>query len=387
MSNATGLSLDDDPAAPVNSRLSKEAFLAVAWTATWLPLPFVLFRLAIRVRSFKTLFVDDVLVIAAWLMLLVSTSLWHTKAGVLFWQFRIVTGKASQSPEFISEWSSLSPYIVVWNILFHSSLWAVKYSCLVFFRRLLGPQTSRAKKTWCWVVGILLLAGWVSCVAIIDYKCSVNDITYIMTHCTRRSHVDYQYRTFYGNLAADIATDLLVMSIPLWILWNVRVQWPKKLLLAGIFSVAVFVMIAAGIRVALVRTSTTGLKHTSIDLVHMWSQVEMGVAIIVANLASFRQLVVFNRNRNPSGGKGYEAASNLHNQFRPLESPHPALQGRNRSENDLINLTDFEAPQIYSPSEHKPTPPDSVYVSHTIKVSSHEWAPEVPDSRRYHNFA
>ncbi|KID92671.1 hypothetical protein MGU_00260 [Metarhizium guizhouense ARSEF 977] len=386
MSNATGLPLDNNPAASVNSGMSKEAFYAVAWTATCLPLPFLLFRLAIRIRSFKTLFVDDALVIAAWLMLLVSTILWHTKAGTLFWQFRIVTGKAPQSPEFISQWSRLSSNIVVWNILCHTSLWAVKYSCLVFFRRILGPQAPRAKKIWCWVVGILLLAGWVSCVAMIDYKCSANDIKYIMAHCAGRSHVEYQFRTFYGNLAADIVTDLLVMSIPLWMLWHVRIQWPKKLFLAGVFSVTVFVMIAAGIRVALVRTSTTGVKHTSIDLLFIWSEVEMGVAVIVANLASFRQLFVFSRNRNPSGGKEYDATSNRNHQFRPFESSNPSLQGRNRSENGLIGLTDFQAPQIYSPSQHNTTPPDSVYVSHAIKVSSHEWTPEVQDSRRCHNF-
>ncbi|KAK8922228.1 hypothetical protein VCV18_006282 [Metarhizium anisopliae] len=176
------------------------------------------------------------------------------------------------------------------------------------------------------------------------------------------------------------------MSIPLWMLWHVRIQWPKKLLLAGVFSVTVFVMIAAGIRVAVVRTSTTGVKHTSIDLVFIWSQVENGVAVIVANLASFRQLFVFGRNRNPSGGKEYDATSNRNHQFRPFESSNPSLQGTNRSENDLIGLTDFQAPQIYSPSQHNTTPPDSVYVSHAIKVSSHERTPEVQDSRRCHNF-
>ncbi len=40
----------------------------------------------------------------------------------------------------------------------------------------------------------------------------------------------------YANMAADIVTDILIMSIPLMIVWNVSMPWRKKVLLFGILS-------------------------------------------------------------------------------------------------------------------------------------------------------
>ncbi|CAF9934782.1 MAG: hypothetical protein ALECFALPRED_006087 [Alectoria fallacina] len=70
------------------------------------------------------------------------------------------------------------------------------------------------------------------------------------------------------------------------LLWNASIEVRKKLALTGIFSLTIFIIGVAIIRVVLT-TSGSGLDLTWFLL---WSGLEMTVAILVACLASFRIL-------------------------------------------------------------------------------------------------
>ncbi|KAK5993821.1 hypothetical protein PT974_07258 [Cladobotryum mycophilum] len=252
-------------ALPAN-RISKTTFMAVAWAVTGISFLFLLFRLTVRIRSFKKLYSDDYLVIAAWLMLLATSVIWQIKVPILYQLFEINRGGAPLTTKFTDSYATFMPHIVTWSVLFYSCLWSVKFSFLLFFRRL-GSKITHQYNIWWWIICVLTFAGWVACIADIDYKCK---------QCAKPARVQYQNRTFYGNMAADIFTDFLVLSIPLSILWNVQIPRTKKLILAGIFSVTIFIMVVAIIRVVLVRGTENQHQNARIDWLYMWTNVEMG---------------------------------------------------------------------------------------------------------------
>lgn len=66
-------------------------------------------------------------------------------------------------------------------------------------------------------------------------------------------------------MAADLATDLLILTFPTVILWNVRIPLAKKLALAAIFSVTIILMNFLVVRVVLVKGTVTHLQHAGID--------------------------------------------------------------------------------------------------------------------------
>ncbi|KAI1074869.1 hypothetical protein F5B20DRAFT_585879 [Whalleya microplaca] len=283
-------SVDEEVVLPSLERVSQKTFLGIAWAATAITLLFLVFRLTIRLRSFRKLFSDDYLVIAAWLMLFTSTIIWQIKLHLLYWQYDVTFGRAPPSEDFVAAYATFLPQIVTFSVLFYSCLWAVKFSFLMFFRRL-GSEI-KAHKIWWRVVFVLTLAGWIASIADFDYRCAAGGITYVMTECTLANHVKFQRRTFYSNMVADIVTDLLVLSTPVLILWNVQIPTRKKLILFAIFSVTVFIMVVSIIRVTMVVDLRGELRNASIDWLYTWSNVEMAVAIIVACVASFRQLFV-----------------------------------------------------------------------------------------------
>ena len=114
-------------------------------------------------------------------------------------------------------------------------------------------------------------------------------------YCTSLDSIRWVNRTFLGNCAADVITDCLseypflqgiwgkilicispVISIPVLMLWNVRVPLRQKVFLMAIFSVTFFVMVVAIIRVAVVYSETT---NADISWLFLWSNVEMATCM------------------------------------------------------------------------------------------------------------
>ncbi len=143
---------------------------------------FLLFRLFVRIKSFRKLFWDDFLVVAAWGMLLGSAVLWQVEAPTLYEQYAVEAGQEPFSLEFIDRDTAFLHTIVPSTILFYSCLWTIKLSILIFFRRL-GSKVTGQKIWWWCILGVTILT-WVACVADIDYKCSLSSFAFIICEST-----------------------------------------------------------------------------------------------------------------------------------------------------------------------------------------------------------
>lgn len=144
--------------------------------STWISFAFVVFRLIIRVRAFGNLQLDDFLVVAAWFMLLAAAIVWHYKIYFVYELYDVLAGK-TPPVSFLTDYKSFMPNIITWNVLFYSSLWSIKFSFLIFFRRLGSKVKSHI--IWWWVVLGLAVIGYIVCVADIDWDCSLKSVAYI----------------------------------------------------------------------------------------------------------------------------------------------------------------------------------------------------------------
>lgn len=172
------------------------------WAAVATSCLFVIFRLVVRVRSFKKLQVDDYLVVAAWCMFLASSIVWQIKAYILYWLYDVVHGRLQHLTGFLREYPTFMPHIVTWNVLFYSCLWTIKFSFLVFFRRL-QSRVERKQRIWWWVVFTITVITWVACIADIDYNCSLRSATYILSECpVADAHLLKLFISIFGPAAA-----------------------------------------------------------------------------------------------------------------------------------------------------------------------------------------
>lgn len=174
-------------------------------------------------------------------------------------------------------------------VLFYSSLWSIKISFLLFFRRL-GKNVRGQKVVW-WPVFGFTLATYFACIGTIQYPCLVSSFAYLAANCSTPAATSFQQVTLKLNCTWDVITDCssestgpllwdaadnpTVMLIPILMLRGVQMRWRRKAALTGIFSLVVITMIFAIVRTAVVGSTNTTQPDSS--WLYMWSAIEASV--------------------------------------------------------------------------------------------------------------
>ncbi|KAK0508281.1 hypothetical protein JMJ35_009365 [Cladonia borealis] len=279
-------------------KFSKGVFLAIQWTGVVLSLSFIIFRVYGRLRLFRRLFPDDGFVGAAWLFYLALGIIFQTQINSMWIIMDAASnGQEQLSPDFIERANdSLHLQIGTW-ILSLTALWLVKFSFLLFFRKL-GDHVRRQKILW-WAVLGFTSASYVVCISLGASNCSItaDPNALITVHCTGFSGEftawDLRLKV---TTALDIITDALIIIVSTNILWKVQISTRKKLALAGICSLTAVIICISAIRISL--GSSGGRLDDAIYI--SLGGVEIAIAIIVACLASFRALYTHNARLNHS---------------------------------------------------------------------------------------
>ena len=152
------------------------------WAGTAVSLSFLVFRLAVKIRSYHRIYSDDYLVIGAWILLLASALLWQMESPNLYELFNVASGQKPLTKIFVKNNTALLRSLTPFALLFYSCLWIVKLSFLLFFRRL--GMNVRGQKIWWWCVLAVVLLTWAATIADNDYKCSLKPIEYIWCQFT-----------------------------------------------------------------------------------------------------------------------------------------------------------------------------------------------------------
>ncbi|APA11372.1 hypothetical protein sscle_07g061420 [Sclerotinia sclerotiorum 1980 UF-70] len=321
-------------------RVNHETFTGVAWGGTALSFLFVVFRVFVRVRTFKRLSLDDLCVIAAWLLLLSSAILWQNISKDMFELLKVASTSPLILPEgFETRAQNALRGSAAFTVLFYSTLWLIKLSFLLFFGRLLENVDS-----FIWprrIVIMFVLATWAVSIGTIPYPCMVPSFAKIVENCISSSAASFSHFTLGFNCSMDVLTDIMIMAIPFCILWTVRLSQKRKLAFAGIFSLAVITMIFAIVRVAV----NIGSPHSTLfdqSWLYTWSLIEQTVAIIVACLASFRSLFARNNIPQPAPADPHESYRNDENREKKkrLFDVHFGLLSRLTAPSAYVDITE-----------------------------------------------
>ncbi|KAF2235505.1 hypothetical protein EV356DRAFT_566389, partial [Viridothelium virens] len=287
-------------------RVDRRFFLAFMWGGAAISSLFVFARLAIRLKAFRRLYSDDGLVVLAWISSLGACVLWQMVVDDLYNQYKLSTGQLALTPDVIKGEKNLLRGTLAYLIFFHTCIYSIKGSFLLFFRRL-DSKAQGFRKRWWWFVAIITLAGYLSSCGTIQWKCLLSSLDYIFTQCSKEAAIKYEHSTFSYQCAIDVITDTLIISIPIIMLWNVKVALRKKVALIALFSLTVIVI---GISITRVSVVPTMSAQADVSWLYFWHNLEVPVskclvmtnsnlaaamvlakthvALIVSSLASFR---------------------------------------------------------------------------------------------------
>ena len=155
-------------------------FQGVAWGGVALAWVFFGTRVAARIKFFRRLWADDVMVFIACLFLMTNTLIWQMSKNDLYEIIAVDSGQLYPPPVDLPERAQayLQRSVAV-IAFFYSGLWAIKLSFMLFFRRL-GQNVRNQKILW-WTILVMLVATWLACLGTIEYRCLLGSVEYIQS--------------------------------------------------------------------------------------------------------------------------------------------------------------------------------------------------------------
>lgn len=176
----------------------------------------MILKLFARWHSFKKLFWDDFCVIFAWILVLLTVIDWQIIIDdMLQWQ-ALISGRLWPPPPTIIR-TGERYYIgsIIALVLFFTSLWAVKISFLLFFRRL-GRNVEGQSIIW-WLVFTVTFSSYFVCIGLIQYSCLGSPVLElikkpsleIIEKCSKPGPVKFGQISVKTCGALDVVTDYM----------------------------------------------------------------------------------------------------------------------------------------------------------------------------------
>ncbi|PVI00359.1 hypothetical protein DM02DRAFT_655563 [Periconia macrospinosa] len=265
----------------------------ISWyICTVTTVPFVCMRMFARFKKFGRLAVDDYLILLAFCCLIgdlaIQQHMWNLGLGDL--------SQATQE-----DFKGIMKMIVPGSILYVSSLWAVKFALVIFYKRLaaVGSRLS--------MIYNVALGGLAATYLVIFF-----DILFQCYPYDKRWSTDPKYQcdpkaakiNYWITIFFNIFSDAIIMILPIAMVSRLQMKLKQKLGVASMFALGFFVIISSIVRAYYSHRNETMLTCTV-------SMVESAIALIIACLPALRSMIIGGSTRgDPSSyGRHYELSS------------------------------------------------------------------------------
>ncbi|CAK3763670.1 hypothetical protein AC578_9605 [Lecanosticta acicola] len=240
-------------------------------------------RSAVRLRTvgWRRLQLDDYMAIAVWLCFLcdcVTITMVYKFGSNLDWARRDLAKLEPCQIKQIQIGSRMQ--LLAWYT-YTALLWGLKAMMLVFLRRLtIGLFQERLAK----IFAVITAACYIIVFLTISCGCLPIQHNWQVIPPPSTTRCLKKLPNFYVTTALNVGTDALILTIPLPLLWGMRLPLARKIALTLLLCSGIFVITAAIIRISF---SMAGLHSLNIN---RWGTRETVAGIIAVNAPIIRPL-------------------------------------------------------------------------------------------------
>lgn len=260
----------------------------------------ILARLALRLQRSKALASDDYFLILALATLIAACVVQQYYRDLNYRILNFSAGNTLPPASFLQDSVIETKILTATSVLLWTSIFCVKFSFLFFFRKLIS-RIRALQIYWC-VVFAIVLATAVTSIGMSFFECAYFGDDFL-AHCPIDSLIAREHIYLDITITLDIVTDVLIISLPVALLWKVKIDLQKKLTLIGIFSLSIVMIVIALIRVALAPLTPTVIDTPFLFFLQI---LEAGIALLMVSVSAFRGLF------GQAGGANYNHAGNAY---------------------------------------------------------------------------
>ncbi|MCJ1284684.1 hypothetical protein MMC26_004020 [Xylographa opegraphella] len=286
--------MDSDSGFP---RISQTAWDVDIWVSLVIALAAAGGRTYFRLRVFRRLAADDCFLLLSTVTFAGSiVCAWLLRENV-YLQVASGLGTAPYNPDHVNVSLQGDKLYLAASTLIWASLFSIKFSFMFFFHNLV--RRVRMVEFYWWAVMAFLVPSALINIFFGFFWCTDFTIDFLNV-CSQASFLGRLKTYIYLTTVLDIVTDVLIVSVPVFLLWNVNITRNRKIGLCVVLGLSTVMVIFALIRVTL-----STLNNGTIDSVWLffWSETECCVAIIMVSLTAVRGLFGIESSRNSKDKK------------------------------------------------------------------------------------
>lgn len=309
---ATAAARVANPNAPLTgaaATVSEGGLIAVVWICFAVATLFVSLRVTVRFRQNRSLMLDDYWIVFAWLCILTMAILQMEQMNSLWYVTYLRAGRivpdatTPKRSEQITRWQF--PIIK----LFWTTLWAIKGSFMTVFFRLVKPFPILRRLWYC--VAAFTIIAYIGCWLSSALTCNppsnyfkagmpppnippalvatAHQSPHLLGMCMGDHEKWMQKFSVYYSTSVDVASDIMIMALPISLLPSLQLDRRRKIGLGVVFSLGAIIMIVALVRMTQVETG--GSNGVDIIGLAIWGSVESATAVIVGTLPALKSLL------------------------------------------------------------------------------------------------
>ena len=240
----------------------------------------------IRARNGQLRFLDDFCLFFACVCLITATVLLNLGADNLY-QISVYRNMVNlvdevSSKQVIDGSVKIQNFIYPYGCVSWATIFFVKYSYLAFFHAIIDRQHS-------------MIVYW-RCICIFTFFAGVFNITSAFIgcpefgtkslKCTNHYYLKRLLATQCVTIIFDIVTDLLILSLPIYMLYKVKIKTKQKLGVGSFLCLSVFMIIIAIIRISKINAADFEVWAC------FWQHFEGCIAVLMVSLTAFRTMFV-----------------------------------------------------------------------------------------------
>ncbi|KAJ4191789.1 hypothetical protein NW767_010936 [Fusarium falciforme] len=224
-------------------------------------------------------------------------------------------------------------FFFVCQVSYKACINLTKCSIVLLYLRIFGKV--RWFKWLCWGLVAIVAMYAVSSVIATIFQCTPVRRAY--NKSVPGTCID-NGKFWYANAGFSIATDLIILFMPMASVYQLQIQQIQKIALVIVFALGGFVVITSCLRVTTIDVAATTTDVTFDVSSTMWTVIEMNVAIVCACLPMIRPIIVkvfpklmpkSSSNNQKYGTPSYGTKSYAHSQARDKNEWIQIDAGRN----------------------------------------------------------
>lgn len=275
-------------------------------------------RVLIRIYYLKRVNVDDYFFIVAIATLIPGAGLFFSYIKTAYAIEAVLDRKASLPPYFLQTLENAATYAQIAQLLCWITIFSIKFSFLFYFRALVNRLYKM--EIWWWCTLVVLVPTAAVSIAGSFIACPHTGSSYLVDCNSSPAFLRREHGILDCLVVLDIVTDFMLISIPVIVLRTASLGLRRKLSIAVVLCLSLFMIAIALVRGVSARV--TGTENQQIWIC-FWVQVEAPISVIAACPIAFRNLFLLNHNsknipdkghgnegQNPKGGRFWEKRIN-----------------------------------------------------------------------------